>query len=101
MRKILIAFIVLLTPSALFAQGVLRVSSVQSQVEWRAASNRTFVPLTNQAVQIGDEIRTGPGGSVILTVPDGSYMVVSENSRLVIEDFWSGNIRSMMNLMLG
>jgi hypothetical protein len=101
MRKILIMCIVLLAPSAVFAQGLLRVSSVQPQVEWRAASNRTFVPLTNQAVQVGDEIRTGPGGSVILTLPDHSYMVVSENSQLVIEDFWSGNIRSMVNLMLG
>ena len=74
---------------------------MQGQVEWRAASSKTFVPLTSQAVQAGDEIRTGSGGSVILMVPDGSYMVVSENSRLVIEDFWSGNFKSIMNLMLG
>jgi hypothetical protein len=38
---------------------------------------------------------------VILTAPDGSYMVVSENSKLVVEDFWSGGFKSILNLMLG
>jgi hypothetical protein len=28
-------------------------------------------------------------------------MVVSENSKLVVEDFWSGNLRSLINLMTG
>ena len=28
-------------------------------------------------------------------------MVVSENSKLVVDDFWSGSVRSMVNLMLG
>jgi hypothetical protein len=59
------------------------------------------VPLTNQLIQAGDELRTGPGAQLILTAPDGSYMVVSENSKLVVEDFWSGNFKSIMNLMLG
>jgi ferric-dicitrate binding protein FerR (iron transport regulator) len=101
MRKVLIVFGLLLLPSALFAQGALRVSSPVGQVEWRAASSRNFVALTNQAVQAGDELRTGPGGSVVLTAPDGTYMVVSENSRLTVEDFWSGNFKSIMNLMVG
>ena len=102
MRKVLIVLVLLLLPSALFAQGTLRVSSIIGQVEWRAASSRTFVPLSNQAaVQTGDELRTSSGASVILAVPDGSYMVVSENSRLIIEDSWSGNFKSIMNLMLG
>jgi hypothetical protein len=52
-------------------------------------------------IQVGDEIKTGDNSSVMLTAPDGSYMVVSENSKLVIEDFWSGSARSIMNLMLG
>jgi len=101
MRKVLIVLALLLIPTGLFAQGVLRVSSVVPPVEWRSASSKTFVALSNQAIQAGDELRTGPGGSIILTVPDGSYMVVSENSRVVIEDFWSGNFKSIMNLMLG
>jgi ferric-dicitrate binding protein FerR (iron transport regulator) len=101
MRKVLIVLGLLLLPSALFAQGALRVSSPVGQVEWRAASSRNFVPLANQPVQAGDELRTGPGGSVILTAPDGTYMVISENSRLVVDDFWSGNFKSIMNLMVG
>jgi hypothetical protein len=28
-------------------------------------------------------------------------MVVSENSRLTVDDFWSGNFRSLVNLMMG
>jgi hypothetical protein len=70
-------------------------------VEWRAASSRTFVALTNQPVHAGDELRTGSGASVILTAPDGSYMVVSEGSNLIVDDFWGGNFKSIMNLMLG
>src|SRR5215471_3773234 len=101
MRKVLVVLALLLVPTALFAQGGLRVSSVVPPVEWRSASSKTFVALSNQTIQAGDELRTGPGGSIILTVPDGSYMVVSENSRVVIEDFWSGNFKSIMNLMLG
>jgi len=102
MRKVLIVLTLMLLPSALLAQGVLRVSSVDGKVEWRAASSKNFIPLAMaQAVQAGDEIRTGSGASVILTVPDASYMVVSENSRLIVDDFWSGNFKSIMSLMLG
>jgi hypothetical protein len=103
MRKGLIILGWLLLPSALWAQGALRVSSVVGQVEWRAASSRNFVPLiaNGQVVQAGDELRTASGASVILTVPDGSYMVVSENAKLIVDDFWSGNLKSVVNLMLG
>lgn len=104
MRKFLRALAFLLLPSALWAQGALQVTTVTGHVEWRAASSRTFVSLTKStaaAIQPGDELRTGDGASIILTVPDGSYMVVSENSKMVIEDFWSGSVRSIMNLMMG
>src|SRR5262245_43126708 len=101
MRKLLTVFALLLLPTALLAQGTLRVSSIVGQVDWRAASSNKFVPLTVQTVQPGDEIHTGSGASLILSVPDGSYMVVSENSTLVIDDFWSGNLKSIINLMLG
>ena len=102
MRKVLVVFALLLVPSALFAQGALRVSSSVGQVEWRAGSSRNFVALAaNQAIQTGDEIRTGPGAQLILTAPDNSYMVVNENSKLTIEDYWSGSFKSIMNLMMG
>jgi hypothetical protein len=38
---------------------------------------------------------------VILSVPDGSWMVVSENSKLVVDDFWSGNFKSLVNVIMG
>ena len=103
MRKILLAFLVLLLPSALLGQGTLRISSLYGTVEWRGVASKTFVPLTasTQTVQTGDELKTSAGGTVMLELPDGSYMVVSENSTLTIEDFWSGNLRSIVNLMVG
>jgi hypothetical protein len=103
MRKVLPALLVLLLPSALSAQGALRVASMYGRVEWKAVSSRTFAPLTAsvQSVKVGDELRTGPDGTVILEVPDGSYMVVSENTRLTIDNYWSGNLRSLINLMMG
>src|SRR5215470_3042793 len=103
MRKVLIVSALLLLPSALWAQGALRVTSVVPPVEWRAASSKTFTPLTTSTpiIQVGDEVRTGSGGSVILTAPDSSYMVVSENSKLVVDDFWSGSFRSVVNVLLG
>jgi hypothetical protein len=52
-------------------------------------------------VHVGDELKTGPGGTAMLELPDGSYMVVSENTNLTIQDFWSSNLKSMVNVMLG
>src|SRR5437870_1180439 len=104
MRKFLIILVLLLLPSAVWAQGALQVSSVLGRVEWRSASSKTFVPLSataQQLVQAGDELRTGPDAQIVIEVPDGSYMVVSENSKLIIEDFWSGNLRNLVNLTVG
>jgi hypothetical protein len=102
MRKVLIIALLLLLPSALWAQATLKVSSATGPIEWRAVSSKPFTPLTSaQTVQVGNEVRTGPGAQLILEVPDGSYMVVSENSKLIVEDFWSVNLRSLMNLMVG
>jgi len=105
MRKVLqvLVFVALLLPSALYAQGTLRVSSMYGPVEWKAVSSSAFTPLapSPQAVQVGDQLKTGPGGSVMLEVPDGSYMVVSENTTIMIEDFWSSNLRSLVNVMMG
>ena len=105
MRKVLLGlvFCTLLMPAALSAQGTLRVSSLYGPVAWRAVSSALFSPLTasTQAVRIGDELRTGPGGTVMLELPDGSYMVVSENTTLTIQDYWSGNLRSLVNVVVG
>src|SRR5262249_19174492 len=96
------ALMLLLVPTALWAQAAMKVSSLVGPVEWKSTTARTFKALDNsQAIQIGDLVKTGPGAQLILQVPDGSYMVVSENSQVTIEDFWSGNLRSLMNVMVG
>lgn len=104
MKKVLPVLILLLLPSALFAQSALRVSSVSGSAEWRAASSKTFVKIGSthqQLIQAGDELRTGPDAQVVLEAADGSYMVVSENSKLVVHDYWNSNVRSLMNLVAG
>ena len=102
MRKSLVVLALLIVPASLFAQSGLQVTSTTGQVQWRAASARTFVPAAkNQVIQPGDELRTGSGAQLILAAPDGSYMVVSENSQLIVDDYWSGSFKSIMNLMLG
>jgi ferric-dicitrate binding protein FerR (iron transport regulator) len=105
MRKLVPGLLVLmvLVPAALSAQGTLRVSSLYGPVEWKAVSSASFSALSpsTQTVRIGDEIRTGPGGTVMLELPDGSYMVVSENTTLAIQDYWSGGLKSLVNLMVG
>lgn len=105
MRKVIpgLMLLMLLVPAALSAQGTLRVSSLYGPVEWKAVSSSTFASLaaSTQTVQIGDQLKTGPGGTVMLELPDGSYMVVSENTTLTIQDYWSGNLRSLVNVMMG
>ncbi|PYS12151.1 MAG: hypothetical protein DMG15_15240 [Acidobacteria bacterium] len=102
MRKVLLTTLLLLLPYSLWAQAALRISSVTGLVEWRPISDKLFKPVAAaQIVQVGDEVRTGAGAQLILEVPDGSYMVVSENSKLIVEDFWSGNLRNLVNLMVG
>lgn len=106
MKKFLpLVILLLLAPSIGWSQNnVLKVSSLDGKVEIRSASSRNFQPLTNavRQVQVGDEIHTGPDASVVLQLPDSSYMVVSQNTNLVIRDFWSGgSVRNVVNVMLG
>ena len=85
------------------AQGSFRVSAVYGPVELRAAANARFAPIgaSTRQVQIGDEIRTGPGATVTLEMADGSYLVVSENSTFTVQDFWGSGVRNIMNLVMG
>jgi hypothetical protein len=104
MKKTLLLVMIVLLPSLAFAQGTfLRISAVYGPVEVRPASSTTFAPLNASVrmVQIGDEIRTGPGATVTLEMEDGSYMVVSENSAFTVQDFWSGGVRHIMNMVVG
>jgi hypothetical protein len=102
-RLLLLVFLVLMTAPIAFGQGFLQVSSLNGKAEIRSASSSVFQALTisTRQVQVGDQIRTFSGASVVLTLPDSSYMVVSENTDMIIQDFWSGGLRSTVNLMLG
>jgi hypothetical protein len=104
MKKFLpVVMFLLLAPAVGLSQGFLQVNSLNGKVEIRPAAAKAFQPLTDSVrqVQVGDHIRTAPGASVILTLPDESYMVVNENTTLVIRDFWSGGARSVVNVLLG
>ena len=103
MRKAAFVLALLLMPSLVMAQGTLQIQSVYGKVELKSVDAARFAPLgpSTQLVRMGDEVRTGPGGSLILELPDGSYMSVSENSVLTIQEFWSPGLRSLINLMMG
>jgi hypothetical protein len=103
MKKLLPLVMMVLLPSIVWAQGTLNVSAVYGDVELRPSAARAFGPLSQSVrqVQVGDEIRTGPGSTVTLELPDSSYMVVHENSTLVVQDFWSSSLRGIVNLMVG
>jgi len=103
MKKMILTLMLLIVPVAGMAQGTLRVSSVLGPVEWKATGSATFTPLqlSTQTVHVGDQVRTGPNSQLVLTLPDNSYMVVTENSTLTIQDFWGSNVRNIVNVMMG
>jgi hypothetical protein len=103
MRKSVLVLVLMLLPTIALAQGYVRVSSVYGPVEWKTVSAAHFVPLqqSTQMVRVGDEIRTGPGGTLMLELADGSYMVVSENSTLTIQEFWTPNLHNLVKLVMG
>src|SRR6187401_3031435 len=103
MKKILLLGLLVLLPSMALAQGTFRVSAVYGPVEYRAAERATFAPLSASVrqMQVGDEIRTGPGATLTLEMLDGSYVVVSENSMFTVQDSWSSDVRNIMNLVFG
>jgi hypothetical protein len=104
MRKFTLVLMLLLLPTLAMAQGTVTVSSVIGQVELKSAGAAKFsaLPATTRTVQVGDQIHTGAGANLILTLPDSSYMVVSENSTITIQDFWAGsNVRSLVDVMMG
>ena len=102
MKKYVLLMVLMLVPALTLAQGV-TVTWMYPPVEIRSASGAEFVKVSSglPTLDIGDEIRTGPGGSATLELPDGSWVVVSENTTLKIEQFWGSDVRNLMRLMLG
>ena len=102
MNKSALLLVLLLVPTLTFAQGI-KVTSMYPPAEVRSASGAEFVTIDSSlgTLDIGDEIRTGPGGSMTLELPDGSYVVVSENTTLILERFWGSDIKNLMRVVLG
>lgn len=106
MKKILPVLLLTLLPSVMWAQKAIMVSVPPAgKVEMRTIAGNGFVPMTNavKQVNVGDQIKTGPApSSVTLQLPDGSYMVVHENTTLTIKDFTaSPDIRTMVDMLIG
>ncbi len=102
MKKSALLLVLLLVPTLTLAQGI-KVTSMYPPAELRSASGAEFVVIDSSlpTLDIGDEIRTGPGGSMTLELPDGSYVVVSENTTLTIERFWGSDLKNLMRVVLG
>ncbi len=103
MSKLAFALVVLLLPTMTWAQALVNVSAVTGPVEAKSVNAAQFSTLSpsTQMVHVGDQIRTGPGGSVILTLPDTSYLVISENSTITIQEFWAPNMRNLVDVVMG
>lgn len=103
MRRSALFLLLMILPTVVLAQNVVRVSSVSGPVDWKPVTATNFAPWQPSVamVHVGDQVRTGPGGMLTLELADGSYMVVSENSTLTIQDFWSPNVPNLVKLMMG
>ena len=103
MRKYLFIVALALVPSVALAQGPVQVTSSHGPIEYEFASGARLLPVDSKlpSLDIGDKIRTGAGAQLTLGLPDGSYIVVSENTTLEIEKFWGSEVRNLMKVMLG
>jgi hypothetical protein len=83
--------------------AVAKISERHGPVEIRSSPKATFVRLgdATRQVQVGDEIKTGDGGTVTLTLPDGSYLVITPNSTVTIQDSWSSEVRNIAKVLFG
>ena len=106
MKKATIAFVLLflalLMPSQARAEGPIRVTSIYGPVEMESASGAKLIQTSSvPTLDIGDIVRTGPGAQMTLELPDGSYMVVQENTTLEIEKFWGSDVKNLLKLITG
>ena len=103
MRKSAFVLVLLLLPSVLMAQGTVTIQSVSGKVDWKPVNAAQFSPLSasTQLVHVGDQIRTGVGANLYLALPDTSYLVISENSTVTIQDFWAADTRNLVDVLVG
>jgi len=103
MKKLGLLIVLILAPSVLWAQNMMTVSDVVGPVEIKTSSSRTFVPISASVRQVsaGDQIRTGDGGAIMLHLADGSYLNVTPNSTVTIQDTWNSGLHGIANVLAG
>src|SRR5262245_15822753 len=78
-----------------------RVASVQGAA-LRRNNQRAFLLARGDLLSPGDEIDTRGGGRVVIELTDGSVVVVSPKSRIVISDYRAAtSLREMFRILLG
>jgi hypothetical protein len=85
------------------AQGTIRIASVYGTVEHKLPIATGFVPFSSPSllVTVGDRVRTGPGGTLTLELPDGAFMIVYQNSLTTIQEPGAASLRSLISVAMG
>ena len=93
---------VCLLPSSPSVQGTIRISSVYGPVEHKTPIATGFVPLSSSSllVNVGDRVRTGPEGTLTLELPDGTFMIVHQNSAITIQEPPAPTLRNLFNVAM-
>ncbi len=77
------------------------VLNVSGTVESRAYPNGEFAPLAAGAeLAVGDQVRTGPDGQVILELDDGTHMTVAESSALLVANLGGTKLKPVSRFYL-
>ncbi|HEV8437588.1 MAG TPA: FecR family protein [Methylomirabilota bacterium] len=82
------------------------IKTVAGQVEFQRLGQTQWAPaLPGTKLGEGDNVRTHPGASAVLDLPDGSALFVAENSRVVVAklevDRQSQNRQALFHLVVG
>jgi len=92
-----------LLPSSLSVRGSIKISSVYGRVEHKTSIAAGFAPLSSSSllVNVGDGVRTGPEGTLTLEFPDGTFMIVHQNSVMTIQEPRAPSLRNLINVAMG
>ena len=101
MSLLVLGMLFLLRPNPQ-AQGI-RVSSVQGPVERKTSAATGFVPFSSSSlpVNVGDRVRTGPGGTLTLEFLDGAFMIIYQNSAMTIQEPGASSWINLINGVMG
>jgi len=84
-------------------QGTIKISSVYGPVGHKTPIAAGFLPLSSSSllVNVGERVRTGPEGALILELPDGTFMIVHQNSVITIQEPRARTLRNLFNIGMG